>query len=310
MPYSVIGEVLLWAGAAAELADARDSKSRMGNHVWVRVPPLAVRWMSWEWTGASRGLVEFDRRAGNSFPPTQSRRGGGPPLAPRPMKWARVANRYGLQRYESRERRKDSPWPTPCQHNPDRMLVFIPNALSENPADPILGESFRSNSCVLGQLMVAHSNQGGNSMRRGVYAAVLAMVGFSVPLHSEMTDEFFIAPNLDPNAENCQTLVLTKWMDLAPGETWELELDMSGCLPHETCALYGNIAKKSSAPYLSSKDGVVMSMYDPGMDSEVRSSNWCSAVSGEETETIVISATNTNRRKTVRIRLTFQVLSN
>ena len=123
-----------------------------------------------------------------------------------------------------------------------------------------------------------------------------------------MTDDFFVAPDLEPNSSDCQSVIVTKWFELAPGESWELAIDMSGCAPEELCTFYGHISKKNSSPLLSRKDGVVLSLYDQNMDAEVTSRSRCRAVSSEDTTTVVLTATN-NGRKKVRIRLSFQASS-
>ena len=145
-------------------------------------------------------------------------------------------------------------------------------------------------------------------MKKFLLGALISLLTvFTLSAHAEMNEEFFVAPDLPPNSQDCQTLVVTQWMELQAGESYELELDMQGCEASHYYTYYGHFSKKKSSPLISSKDGIVLKLYDSSTGKEYESDTRVS-LTLENPEHLILTVTNTNKRRSVRTRISFQDL--
>lgn len=103
----------------------------------------------------------------------------------------------------------------------------------------------------------------------------------------------------------CEHSMATSWFELAPGESIEFSLDLSGCFPEdrEGFLFFGNVSKRKSSPQLDAANKILLDCVD---DTGAETS----AIDGsvhmqldEATEELTVRAMNTNRKKALRIRL-------
>lgn len=129
------------------------------------------------------------------------------------------------------------------------------------------------------------------------FVLALAITGASVG--------YFIEPNTGPNTPNCQEIVATKWFDIAPGETFCDEYEMSGCAPAGWYSLYAHISKKNSSPLVRPRDKLLFELTDTSTGL-VYQSDQRVTLRLDNPDRVAISVTNEHKSQTRRIRVTFQ----
>jgi hypothetical protein len=105
---------------------------------------------------------------------------------------------------------------------------------------------------------------------------------------------------------DCQHSMATNWFELAPGDSVEFPLDLSGC---EDAYLggaffFGNYAKKNSGPQLNSTSKVLLECSDAKGTESATDGSIYMALDGAGV--LTLRAVNMNRNKTLTTRLRFE----
>jgi hypothetical protein len=120
---------------------------------------------------------------------------------------------------------------------------------------------------------------------------------------AEQAPGFFVAPSLPPNQVDCQELVVTTWMVLAPDESWTETLAMQGCAANKRYTFYGHISRPNQSPLIKPADKLDFEMVDTGSgityQADARITEFLPIP-----QSLELSVTNTGK-KDVRVRFSF-----
>lgn len=114
------------------------------------------------------------------------------------------------------------------------------------------------------------------------------------------------------DAPDCEHTMTTNHFELAPGESVEIRLDLTGCgEPHEGMLFFGYNTTKNSSRQLTARDKIRLTIVgtNPIVDERTtEQEEWSSDrgyvyVSGSNPTYFVIYAENMNQKKTLKIRL-------
>ena len=134
-----------------------------------------------------------------------------------------------------------------------------------------------------------------------IAAICLMAISFSGPVTAAPEDGVITSYG-EPG---CDSVTASNWFDLGPGEEFQFVIDCTECEPEWLGRMIynGNIAKKNSGPQLQPKDRVYLAILDMETGEEIAGGMGRVDFDVESPRDILLSARNTNRNKTVTIRL-------
>ena len=108
----------------------------------------------------------------------------------------------------------------------------------------------------------------------------------------------------------CHHTMTTNHFELAPGESVEFDLILTGCSPQELGDLlyFGYRTTKNSSRLLTNRDKIQLTMLDDSSNQLLLSNSGSIFAGLEAPTTCRVTAKNMNARKTIKIRLRSSVL--